>query len=207
MDSVKFYWESLNQVYKFDPNKQYLIYFRGCFCPGTVGHFNTIADFTYLDNANFFIHQGGSEKRHGVPYELSRKIWKIYIQELLPSHKLALVKWTKKRDKELVEHRFTQEADTVVFLVGNEGYIPEDHEKYSKEVKYKSSIKALIKAGKEVVFLFLNRPKLNTISATKLCQTIMNGGSIDQIRFFLPKELSEKGVRYIFRKLKQCNLH
>ena len=83
MDSVKFYWESLDQVYEFDPEKQYLIYFPGCFAPPHGNHFNTIADFTYLDNAKFFILQTGSEKRHGVPFELNNKIWRIYINELI----------------------------------------------------------------------------------------------------------------------------
>ena len=115
--SVEFYWEKLGQEYEFDYDKKYLIYFRGCFYPPTRGHFNTINDFTYLDNAKFFIHQGGNERRHGVPFYLSHKIWRIYVKELMDHHKTVVLKRGRDQVSDMINHPFTQEADVVVLLL------------------------------------------------------------------------------------------
>lgn len=212
---VQFYWESLGQNYNFVPNKKYLIYYPGCFCPPHRSHFNTIDDFTYLQNAKFFIHQGGREARHGVPYKLSRKIWKIYIKELMPSDKFALIGRKSHQDqiKDLCKHKFTQEADTVVFIAGNENYDPVEIEEHARNKKYKKRFEGLLKEGKEVVFLYLDRPT-DGVSATKFSEALQKYSYLsygskqksDKLRPYLPKGLSDKGVRYIIRKLEECDL-
>jgi len=210
---VKFYWESQREQYNFKPYKNYLFYYPGCFCPPHRGHFNTIADFKNLPNAKFIIHQGGSERRHGVPYELNKKIWRIYIKELLPADKFSLVKKSRDLAKDLEYHQFVREADTVVFIAGNESYDPSIHERYSSKIKYRKRFEKLVQMGKEIIFLFLDRPKLNTLSATKLIETVRRNrrSAYDSrtrsniIRPFLPENLSDKGVRYISRKLEECD--
>ena len=206
MSHVTFYWESLNQHYHFNPNRKYMIYFRGCYCPPHGAHFKTIADFLYLDNATFFIHQGGNHRRHGVPSELSRKIWKIYISELMPVDKTILMRRTRHEEVDLAQHRSTREADVIVFIAGNENFDETITERSDREDKYRDVFKAL--KNKEVVFLYLNRPS-NGVSATKFVQSLIlhpNERS-SYFRKYLPDGLSERAVSYIIRKLKECKLH
>ena len=214
---VKFYWESLGQEYDFDPRKKYLIYYPGCFCCPHRSHFNTIANFTYLDNAKFFIHQGGNPRRHGIPYKLNRTIWEIYINELLPSDKFALVGRTTNTDQtsDLVNHKFTREADTVVFIAGNEDYDPDTKEKEARRKKYKNRFRGLLKSGKEVIFLYLDRPTHSpeSVSATKFSNAVTKYKDLPEdkkykkLRKYLPDGLSEKAIKYIIRKLDECDLH
>jgi len=210
-DEVKFYWECLGQKYQFDPTKKYLIYYPGCFCAPHRCHFNTINDFIYLPNANFFIHQGGREKRHGVPYHLSRKIWKIYIRELMPRDKTALLGRGRHQVSDLVFHDFTNQADTVVFIAGNEDYDPETMESYARNKKYKYFFRGLVEQGKEVVFLYLDRPS-DGVSATKMSQALRDyrhvpyDDKVEFLRNFFPIGLSDKAVRYIIKKLERCDL-
>ena len=216
MSRVKFYWESRGEHYQFDSRKKYLIYYRGCFGPPHRGHFNTIADFVYLENANFFIHQGGNSRRHGVPYDLSRKIWKIYIKELLPKDKFFLMGRGSHEESDMVEHPYVKEAETIVFIAGNENYVPKDKELEDITIKYREIFNKLLRRKKEIVFLYLDRPQQSILSATKLCQSIRNGDdiisrrdqkNIENLRNYFPEGLPDSAVRYIVRKLRYCDLH
>ena len=212
---VQFYWESLGQHYNIDPNKKYLFYYPGCFCPPHRCHFNTINDFTYLSNAKFFIHQGGRQGRHGVPYDLTRKIWKIYIKELLPVDRYVLIgrRSHSNQVKDLCKHPFTQEADVIVFIAGNENYDPIEMERSVRDNKYKKRFDGLIGEGKEIVFLYLDRPT-NGVSATKFSAAVKKYSYLpyrskrkyEKLSPFLPEGLSDKAVRYIIRKLSECDL-
>ena len=201
---VKFYWESRGEYYQFNPRKKYLIYYRGCFGPPHRGHFNTIADFTYLQNAKFFIHQGGNSRRHGVPYDLSRKIWKIYIKELLPEDKFVLMGRGYHEEISMEDHHFVKESDTIVFIAGNENYNQREKEQEDLNIKYKEIFDKLLRRRKEIVFLYLDRPQQSTLSATQLCKAVKRGDSVDN---YFPEGLSNKGIRYIVKKLKECDLH
>ena len=211
---VTFYWESLGENYKFNPNKKYLIYYRGCFCPPHKGHFNTIADFTHLPNANFFVHQGGRERRHGVPYELSRKIWKIYIKELLPSDKFILMGRGRDQIKDMYRHKFTMESDIIVFIAGNENYDPNEKEYEDINEKYRDIFRELRRKNKEIVFLYLNRPKQGSLSATELSKAVLANKNLsrhdpekyNKLKQYFPENLSDKGIKYIVRKLEECDL-
>ena len=76
----------------------YCIYIQGCYCPPHRGHFETVKRFTDIgENINVIIHQVGSESRHGVPSYFNRKMWKLYIENLLPSHRIDLLKYNNLR--------------------------------------------------------------------------------------------------------------
>lgn len=207
---VKFYWESENQHYQFENNKKYLIYYRGCYCPPHRGHFNTIADFTHLSNAKFFVHQGGAQRRHGVPYELNRKIWKIYIKELLPEDRFILMGRGHYEEQDMVDHPYVKEADTIVIIAGNENYDPAVKEYEDTTKKYKEVFDKLLRRKKEVIFLYLDRPKLSSLSATELCKSVIQyqnrSDKHERLRKYFPEGLSDKGIKYIVRKLEECDL-
>ena len=116
--------------YEFDENKNYLIYFRGGFCPPTKGHVSLVEKYIDLPNVKYFLHQIGDEKRHGVPYWLNRKIWKIYIHELFPKDKITLKKMGS--SLEVLDH--IDNIDTVILIKGNEGM--NEEEEYKLKTRY-----------------------------------------------------------------------
>lgn len=116
---------------------------------------------------------------------------------------------------DVMDHPWLREADTVVFIAGNEDYDPSETEEYDRSVKYRNVFSRLLRRDKEVVFLYLDRPKQGTLSATKFVETVRKNRSLPyrderkykNLRRFLPEGLSERAVRYIVRKLEDCDLH
>src|SRR5207253_8253067 len=90
-----------------------------CYCPPHRGHFNSVNDII-KDNSNVkaVIYQRGNEKRHGVPYDINKKIWKYYINYLLPRDRISLNDG-KSYDK-FLDHHFLKNCDEVIFVRGNE---------------------------------------------------------------------------------------
>lgn len=177
--------------YYFNPEKKYLIYFRGCFAPPTRGHFSLVESFINLPNVKYFIHQIGDEKRHGVPYWLNRKIWKIYISELLPKDKIIL----KKMGSSLEVLEYTQDIDVVILIKGNEGI-------NRKELKdrYAPLKRKLEKKDIRFDMLIIDRPLINSLSATKFTEAISKGRSCSP---YVPRKLSKNACKYIEQNLKK----
>ena len=192
---VEFYYDN----YNFEEGKNYLVLCRGCFCPPTKGHLSLVEAFIDRPNVKYFISQIGSEKRHGVPYYFSRKMWEIYINELLPEHKNKIILKKFKSTYDVLD--YVDNVDVLIFLRGNE-----DDEKKSKEKErirnYGTLIKRLKRKGVSFDFLFLPRPLLNTLSTTKFVEGILAKKSTEELKFFLPKNLSTKTARKIIRKLR-----
>lgn len=114
---MKFYWN--DQDYVFDPKKRYLIYYVGNFSPVTKGHFSVLQKYIGNKNVKYFISQIGSEKRHGVPYKLSRKMWQYYIETLSKSEQ-SRIKVEKLHHTEDVERHLNSKIDVVIYIRGNE---------------------------------------------------------------------------------------
>lgn len=118
-----FYWECLGQHVPYDPSKKYLFYFCGCFSPPHKGHFDQVkVALDSIPNSKIFIHQIGDESRHGVPFDISQRIWRTYIELLLPRDRVTLR--PRESMQQLYEHRFLKEADVVVILRGHERLAP-----------------------------------------------------------------------------------
>jgi hypothetical protein len=192
---VKFYYDD----YDFQKDKNYLIFYRGCFCPPSRGHFSLVERFSYLDNVKIYISQIGSEHRHGVPYELNRKIWKIYISKLLPKEKIILKKAYTTADV-LTE---LKDIDVVIFLRGCEDENERKKERQRLK-KYSPLLKELKRRRVKADFLFIDRPEKDILSATKMVEAIINRDK--NLRFYFPENLEEKDFRYILRKLKEQKL-
>lgn len=180
--------------FKFDEYKNYLIYYRGNFGMPTAGHFSLVKKYIDLPNVKYFIHQIGSEKRHGIPYFLNRRIWKIYISELLPKEKIIL----RKVESSLEILKYIRDIDEVILIKGNEE-INEEKEKDLEE-RYSHLRKSLRRKKVKFHFLIIDRPLLNQLSATKFTEAIKNDLPTD---YFMPKDLPEKAKEYIVRKLKE----
>ena len=192
---VKFYYGD----YKFDDTKKYLVLCRGNFSGCHDGHYSLLEAYIHLPNVKYFISQIGSERRHGIPYYFSKKMWKIYINELLPEHKDKII--LKKFQSTYDVLDYVDSVDHVLFLRGDE-----DDEKKSKEKErlrnYGTLIRRLKKKGVSFDFLFLPRPLLNTLSTTKFVEGILAKKTTEELKFFLPKNLSTKTARKIIRKLR-----
>ena len=192
---VKFYYGN----YNFEEGKKYLVLCRGCFCPPTAGHVSLVESYIHLPNVRYFISQIGSEKRHGVPHSFSRKMWKIYINELFAEHKDKIILKKFKSTYDVLD--YIEGTDHVIFLRGNEQ--DEKKEKEKERLRnYGTLIKRLERKGVAFDFLFLPRPLLNTLSTTKFVEGILSKKSTEELKFFLPANLSTKSCRYIIHKLR-----
>lgn len=60
---IHFSW---NKEFKLDPDKHYFVYYRGCFCPPTRGHFSVVQKWVQFPNTTVYIAQLGEPDRHGV---------------------------------------------------------------------------------------------------------------------------------------------
>lgn len=196
---TRFYYND----YNFQEDKNYLIFFRGNFGPVTKGHYSLVEKYVHLPNVKYYISQIGSEARHGVPYPLNRKIWKIYIHKLLPQNKIILKKANGIYD--ILDE--IDNIDVVIYLRGNETE-EEDLKDKEKErlYKYRDLISTLKRKGIRLDFLIIDRPEKNTLSATKFVEALKNNVSDRRLRRFVPEKLPEYDFQYIIKKLKQQKL-
>lgn len=203
---TKFYY---NQ-YKFRDDKKYLVYFRGNFSIPTCGHYSLLRQYIDLPQVKYFISQIGDERRHGVPYKISRKIWKLYIEELCTEEEKERI-ILQKLDSALDVLNHIEDIDRVIFLRGKEF---SDEEKYEKEGQYLSNFSHLIKHLKYrnigLDFLFIDRNEKDVLSTSKLierlkyCRDFRRGNdyySDGKLIYFFPK-LSERSIYHILRILK-----
>ena len=194
---VKFYYGD----YNFEEGKKYLVLCRGNFSIVTAGHISLLETYIHLPNVQYFISQIGSEKRHGVPHSFSRKMWKIYIDELLPEHKNKIHLKKFKSTYDVLD--YVEGIDCIVFLRGEEDGKNMRKEKEKERLRnYGTLIKRLKRKGVSFDFLFLPRPLLNTLSTTKFVEGILAKKSTEELKFFLPANLSTKTCRYIIHKLR-----
>lgn len=208
----QFYWECRGEDLEYEPHKKYLVYFCGCFSPPHKGHFSVVDDVLNKgDNVKVFIHQGGDERRHGIPYHLNRGVWKKYIDELLPSDRVTLQEQVSL--KQLCLHPYTEEADTIVIIRGDEtdGNIARAEAKAS--YWFRKCIRHLRDRGKEVVFVYPERPLKNVLSATKFSSALIRLRSCrswskkyDKLKHFFPDHLDERTAKRIIDKLQDCDL-
>ena len=192
---VRFFYDD----YKFDEDKTYLVLCRGSFGPPHAGHVSLVEAFIDRPNVKYFISQIGSEKRHGVPHSFSRKIWKMYIDELFAEHKDKIILKKFKSTYDVLD--YVDSVDVVLFLRGNEQDKKKEKEK-ERLRNYGTLIKKLKRKSVSFDFLFLPRPLLNTLSTTKFVEGILAKKSTEELKFFLPKNLSTKTARKIIRKLR-----
>ncbi len=215
MSNSAFYWESLNQSYPFDPTKKYLIYFKGCFCPPHRGHFDAIK--TFLDiglNIHVMIHQIGSERRHGVPYHLNREIWQTYIDELLPTDRVHLVRYNDVDD--ILDLSIINTINRVIYIRGNENYDISSTESSNRH-KFSSTIRKLNRIGIQMDFYYMNRPESHNLSATKFTKTLIRtkkrcrrrncNCKYKKLKFFMPTNLSENTVMDLVKNLQRHYLY
>ena len=194
---VRFYYDN----YDFDPDKNYLIFFRGCFSPTTKGHYSLVEKYIHHENVKYYISQIGSEERHGIPYSLNRKIWKIYIENLLPKDRIILKKAYSFND--VLEE--IDGIDVVIFIRGKEEENTKAKEKERRE-KYENIFRRIRRRGVKVDFLIIDRPEKNVLSATKFIEALKRGDSYNKLKYFLPEKLPDNECKYIIRHLKKQNL-
>ena len=184
--------------YPFDPDLKYLIYFRGNFGPPTRGHFSLVEKFIELENVSYFIHQIG--ERHGVPYKVNRKVFKIYLEKY--SDKIIL----KKMASSLEVLKYIEDVDVVIYLKGAEDAEPltkHDGKNITKRMikRYKPLIHKLKKRGIPLDFLYIDRPQKEKLSATKFTEAISENSN--NLRYFVPKHLTDSEFKYVISKLRK----
>lgn len=206
-----FYWESLNERYKFKKGLKYLIYFRGGFCPPHRGHFETIEQFLKIGpNIRAIIDQVGNPKRHGVPYYLNRKIWKIYISELLDKSRVSLQSYSSM--KEIIKHPFYNKSDIIIYIRG----IESNNNSSIQNKIIKKTLNTLYKIcydNKLMFYYYLERPRINILSASIFVNDIIKykkmkfSEKYHKLKFYLPNNLSYKSGKFIIKNLEKYNLY
>lgn len=211
---MSFYWECLGQRYPFNPNKNYLIYYKGCFCPPHRGHFNTVKEFTDLgENVSVMVHQKGSPSRHGVPRNYNRKIWKMYIRELLPRHRVHLIQYEDGDD--IFDLSVLDKIDTVIYIRGNEGQNikrTQENDLYA----YRRIMRKLARRNISMDFIYMDRPLVKVLSATVLTENLIQARrrcrkrncecTYDKLKRFFPEGLSQDTAMRIIHSLQQEDL-
>lgn len=210
--------------FNFSPNKKYLIYYRGNFGPPTRGHWSLIEMYSNLDNVKYFIHQIG--ERHGIPYEVNRKILKIYLNYLRSSVSKADLSYVqptvnktdsekivlRKMDSSLEVLDYIEDVDEVIYIRGTDSVTPlNKHEAYQmyKDMKerYYPLYKKLRSKGISMHFLFVDRPKMERLSATKFTESLKKYKrgliNIKELKYYVPKNLSKDDFEYVVNKLKR----
>ncbi len=124
---IRFHWEFKHNSYKFKRGINYVVYFNGCFAPPHRGHFVTVWDVISKNpNVKIIISQQGNEKRHGVPYDINKKIWQMYIDKLLPKDRVFLCKSCG--FSKFIDHPFMKGANRLIILRANENFYSEKFE-------------------------------------------------------------------------------
>jgi phosphopantetheine adenylyltransferase len=229
MKKVIILFENITQNLIIDPNKKYCLYYKGCFCPPHIGHFDIIRKYVeHNSNVKIIVNQQASYSRHRVPRDVSIHIMKTYIKELLPINRVSLV--FKESKYNLLNHKFVKEADVFVSLRGNEkkrkyeqnflqpitnnnGTVVENRTIINKVAVKKDVIniisnkyfnKELLQQHKNVIYYYTDRGE-NGPSATKFTETIIkyknNDATYDDVVKFLPEKLSDNIKKYIISRL------
>lgn len=117
MKGVHFSW---NKQFNLNPEKKYLVYYRGCFCPPTKGHFSVVEKWSQYENVIVYVSQIGSQDRHGVPYKTNKRIWKLFLKEGgLSEAQQSRVILKRLRNANDIEP-YLDDIHAVIFVRGNE---------------------------------------------------------------------------------------
>lgn len=222
MKNVIILFEDITRELIIDPTKKYCLYYKGCFCPPHVGHFNNIK--RYIENNNnvkIIVNQQASYGRHHIPSDLSINIMKTYINELLPVNRVSLVFRESKNN--LINHKFIKEADVFVSLRGNEKKRKyEQHFLQSPTLGTKGTFgitikrdaqstinnsyfnKVLLQKHKTVIYYYIKRDE-NGPSATAFTESIAKYKNrkvtYNDVIKFLPERLEDNIKKYIISRL------
>jgi hypothetical protein len=220
MKGVIILFENITKNLIIDPNKKYCLYYKGCFCPPHIGHFDNIRRYIENNsNVKIIVNQQASFSRHRVHKDVSINIMKTYIKELLPTDRVSLVFRESKYN--LLEHPFVKEADVFVNLRGNEKkrkyeqkfLQPIKNGIVGKNIVNKRAInelnnnyfnKELLLQHKHVIYYYTDRSE-NGPSATKFTDTLTkyknNEATYEDVIKFLPQKLTEHIKKYIISRL------
>lgn len=204
---VTFIWERNNENIIIQPNKQYLFYYRGCFCPPHSGHFSQAIKYLKYPNVRMIIHQIGG-KRHGIPSTLNRQIWKWYIEELLPINRVELIQYNNYSHKLPLDHPWMKRITDLVLIRGDEF---SDIESYQKKEQYrwKAAITKCKKYKINLTFLYGIRDS-EKLSATAFTKSLIayqeNLLKVQDLYQYLPSNLNTKTKNKIIHLLAKHDL-
>lgn len=207
MVEPKYIWERYGEKLSMNPNKNYLIFYRGCFCPPHIGHYNLLADSFRHDNVRGLVYHINSNKRHGVSKDTNRMIWEIYIKELFEKGTVNIIQHPGYEDDSLLtSHKWFKHADYLVIIRGDEM----GNDRTRKYIEKSNNRKWGYVIGKcnkykiKPIFYYPVRES-TTASATKFIKEFKkyNFGVINRNRLykFLPNELKESSKNRIIDML------
>jgi hypothetical protein len=201
-----FVWERDEEEIQAIPDKRYLFYYRGCFCPPHIGHFSLVEDALKYPNSRVIIHQMGNS-RHGVPRVVNREIWQTYIDELLPTKRVDLVEYNKGDHGMLTRHEWAHQADVIVIIKSDEHL---SHRRERIGSSYQEIASFCHRRQVPLIFHITNRSKRDTLSATSLIRNVIEYRKgklrLDDLRSFFPHGLHLNTIRSIVKTIMAFDL-
>lgn len=203
-----FIWERNHERLKIHPDRRYLFYYRGCFCPPHAGHFDAAAKYLKYPNVRMIIHQMGGS-RHGVSVTANRKIWNWYIDELLPKDRINLVQYNDDTRNYPKDHPWLKSSDVLIIIRGDEVKPDLDNYEQLDCIRWDSTIRKCRRFDVDVVFVYDLRDH-DTMSASTFITNLIKYKEgrypISHLYKYLPKDLSIETKRKIIHLLIQYHL-
>ena len=206
--TVTFIWERYKQKLAINDDLKYLIYYKGCFCPPHIGHFETAARYLRYPNVRMIIHQIGNQ-RHNVPTNVNRSIWKKYIRELLPMERIHLAQYDDTTKDYPYNHSWLEQTDVIVIIRGDEAEDPQIKERNDRS-HWSFLIYHCHKKSIDVIFDYSLRDT-QKISATTFINKLIRYKNrrldVEDLYQYMPKRLSKTSKDQIIELLTKFYLH
>ena len=217
--NINFYWEDLEEKYIIDRNKKYVIYFKGCFSPPTLGHINAIKKIIkdFGNDVKIIINQLGPKNKHNVDKEINQYILYKYIKTIFPNNNIAIL--FRGNNNNLINHPYLIGINYFVIVKGNEKNINVENKKDIELIicnKIISYINLANMFEAKIIFIMHYRP-FELISTSRFIENLIQykyklinnepiEDNIEQILKFIPQEICIKDAVKIINKLIACNL-
>jgi hypothetical protein len=198
----QFIWERLGETLHIRSDRRYLVYYKGCFCPPHIGHFDTAASYLRSNNVKMIIHQMGNQ-RHNIPTDLNRSIWKTYIRELLPTNNVDLVQYNDNSKDVLYNHPWLDKANILIIIRGDEADNIKSQERRNLR-NWKHIINNCKSRGIEIIFHYTLRDT-EKISATTFIDKVIKYKNRrlhkEDLYKYMPDKLSIESKDKIIRRV------
>jgi hypothetical protein len=172
-----------------------LIYYKGDFSPPHKGHLESIEKFAKYKNVQFLLYFGDSEEKHGIPREVCKEIFKIYIKELYPFLNVT-IKDLDSSYSDLLKF----DVDTIIYIRGNENF-DKVQTNLSLSKTFREIRKKLTKKHIIMDYLFIERRE--NLSSTSFCQAIISSKDTDN---YFPENLPIESKTYILNLLSEYKI-
>ena len=206
------YWN--DEEYPFDPEKRYLVFYGGNFSPVTQGHFSVVQKFVALPNVLVYISHIGSERRHGIPLDLSMDMWKAYLALLTPEQQARVILRQRQSGTGGIEAHL-QGVNVVIYVRGNEtkslqaAKTPANQHMFGRQeqriIQKHASLRNMCTA-RQIQLDFIFNTRTSGISATDFTMSVKQRKPFEHVKQYMPLALPEDVAKSLIDRMSQQRL-